>query len=122
MLFRSRQRLRWSRSLVRFRLRKHRDVLFPSQHFNFRDFFAVTENIFYELILNVLWWIYLFEVAFNFTPDLGYIMITGFLLYTISKYLEFALVPLLSVNKTDHIRLLAYIPGMKIYKIGRAHV
>src|SRR5690625_4075756 len=83
----SRPSLRWSRSLVRFRLRKHRDVLFPSQHFNFRDFFAVTENIFYELILNVLWWIYLFVVAFNFTPDFGYIMITGFFLFTISNYL-----------------------------------
>lgn len=110
-----RQRLRWSRSLVRFRLRKHRDVLFPSQHFNFRDFLAVSENIFYELVLNILWWFYLIEVILHFTPDLGYIMIAGFFLYTTSKYLEFALVPLLSVNKSDRINLLAYIPGMTFY-------
>ena len=110
-----RQRLRWSRSLVRFRIRKHRDVLLPSQHFNFKDFFAVTENIFYELVLNILWWIYLIEISFHFTPDIGYILIAGFFLYTFSKYLEFALVPFLSVNKSDQIKLLAYIPGLTFY-------
>lgn len=111
----SNQRIRWSRSLVRFRFRKHRDFLFPSSQFRLVDFWAVMDNVFFNFILNFLWWIYIFEIIINFTPQLFYIFVAGSILYTISKFVEFGVVPILSSNKTDKIKLLPYIPGMTFY-------
>ena len=109
------QRIRWSRSLVRFRFRKHSDLLFPSSHFRFIDFLAVIDNAFFNFFLNFLWWIYLIDILVNFTPDIVPIFSAGFVLYTLSKLLEFGVIPILSSNKSDKIALLAYIPGMTLY-------
>lgn len=109
------QRIRWSRSLVRFRFRKHRDFLFPSSQFRLIDFWAVMDNVFFNFILNFLWWIYLVEIIINFTPHILYIFVAGTILYTVSKFIEFGVVPILSSDKTDKIRLMAYIPGMTFY-------
>jgi poly-beta-1,6-N-acetyl-D-glucosamine synthase len=111
----AKQRIRWNRSLVRFRFRKHRDFLFPSENFTFPNFFAVLDNIFFNFILNFLWWFYLIELSINFTPDLFYIFVAGAILYTISKTLEFGIVPMLASSKTDKVSLLPYIPGMTFY-------
>lgn len=111
----AKQRIRWSRSLVRFRFRKHRDFLFPSSQFRLIDFWAVVDNIFYNFVLNFLWWFYLIEIMINFTPYILYIFLAGSILYTVSKFIEFGVVPILSSNKTDKVRLLAYIPGMTFY-------
>lgn len=111
----ARQRIRWSRSLVRFRFRKHRDFLFPSSNFRLIDFWAVMDNIFYNFVLNFLWWFYLVEILINYTPHIPYIFIMGALLYTVSKFLEFGIVPILSSNKTDKIWLMPYLPGMTFY-------
>src|SRR6056297_765454 len=109
------QRTRWSRSLVRFRLRKHRDFLFPSSQFRLLDFMAIMDNVFYNFILNFLWWFYILEIVINFTPHILNIFLAGFILYTISKFIEFGVVPILSSNKSDKIGLLPYIPGMTFY-------
>lgn len=109
------QRIRWSRSLVRFRFRKHRDFLFPSSNFRLIDFWAVMDNVFYNFVLNFLWWFYLVEIMINFTPHIPYIFLAGTILYTVSKFIEFGAVTILSSNKTDKIRLMAYIPGMTFY-------
>lgn len=111
----AKQRLRWNRSMIRFRFRKHSDLLFPKKNFSFSNFFAVFDNIFFNFILNFLWWFYIVDILFNFTAQVGYVLFGGMILYTVSKYVEFALVPLISVNQTDKISLLAYIPGMTIY-------
>ncbi len=111
----AKQRIRWSRSLVRFRFRKHRDFLFPSSQFRLIDFWAVMDNIFYNFVLNFLWWFYLLEIIINFTHHIFYIFLAGTLLYTISKFIEFGVVPILSSNKSDKAWLMAYIPGMTFY-------
>jgi len=109
------QRIRWSRSLVRFRFRKHRDFLFPSSQFRLIDFWAVVDNVFYNFVLNFLWWIYLFDILIHYTPQILYIFVAGSILYTVSKFIEFGVVPILSSNKSDKVKLLAYIPGMTFY-------
>jgi len=89
------QRLRWSRSLVRFRLRKHLDVFLPHKNWRWGTFLGFVENIFYNLIAGfmqqlslslwsersdeerVLWWyvpLMVFYVAFflRFCRTLAY--------------------------------------------------
>jgi poly-beta-1,6-N-acetyl-D-glucosamine synthase len=45
------QRLRWSRSLIRFRLKKHRNVFFPIHSFQFKLFMSFFENVFINFLL-----------------------------------------------------------------------
>ncbi len=57
------QRYRWGRSLVRFRLRKHRDLLNPGSPFRVSDFLTVADNVFFNLIVNFKWWIYILQIS-----------------------------------------------------------
>ena len=58
----TKQRLRWSRSLVRFRIRKHRDIWMPDKNFTISNFFSFFENIFFGLILDAFWVYYMFKI------------------------------------------------------------
>jgi cellulose synthase/poly-beta-1,6-N-acetylglucosamine synthase-like glycosyltransferase len=48
------QRLRWDKSIIRFRVRKHRDVFYPNSTFRFSNFISSAENITYNLLLRLL--------------------------------------------------------------------
>ena len=111
----ARQRVRWSRSLIRFRIRKHRNLFAPSKNFSLINFFTITENIVYDLVLNVMWYIYMVDIIMNFTSTLGYVIIAGFGLYTVSKALEFVVVLLISDTRKDKLKYLLYLPAMVLY-------
>ena len=59
----ARQRYRWDRSMVRFRLRKHRDI-FDRKSANFRwsNFWSGAENVLFSMGLNAKWWVYFVQV------------------------------------------------------------
>ncbi len=111
----AKQRVRWSRSLIRFRFRKHRDLLFPTDNFSLSNFFAVVENVFFNFILNLLWWGYLIFLALYFKAEFGYLIIGGTFLYSISKIVEFGAIIALSANKSDKVKYMPYLPGMTFY-------
>lgn len=58
----AKQRLRWSRSLIRFRIRKHNDIWIPNKNFRLSNFFSFFENIFFGLVLDILWVFYMFKI------------------------------------------------------------
>jgi len=70
----TKQRLRWDKSIIRFRLRKHKDVYFPNANFSWSTFFALAENVYYNLVLDILWWIYIIDIVFNFSGSLAFII------------------------------------------------
>jgi len=111
----TKQRIRWSRSLVRFRLRKHKNLFSPTKNFDLTNFATVADNIFYDVILNAMWFIYMIDIIINFTSSLGYVIVAGFLLYTFSKVLEFIVVLLISENRKDKLRYIIYLPAMVPY-------
>ncbi|MDX1638877.1 MAG: glycosyltransferase family 2 protein, partial [Balneolaceae bacterium] len=111
----ARQRVRWSRSLIRFRLRKHVDLMVPNRNFNLMNFASVAENIMYDLVLNVMWFVYIAYIIINFSQVLGYIIITGFALYTLSKVLEFIVVLLMSPHWRTKLKYIPYLPAMVLY-------
>ncbi len=78
----TKQRLRWDKSLIRFRLRKHSDVFFPQQNFSLTNFISFVENITYTLILNIKWYVYASDMLFNFASLLPFIVLMNIFLYT----------------------------------------
>jgi cellulose synthase/poly-beta-1,6-N-acetylglucosamine synthase-like glycosyltransferase len=114
----ARQRFRWDRSLVRFRLRRHADVLSPrNKSFQFLNFFASLDNIVFNLVLNFKWWVYIFQMIV-FHPDLfPVIFLINYLLYLASNMVEFFIACVLlngSLRRKDYL-LLFYLPLMPIY-------
>lgn len=113
----ARQRFRWDRSLVRFRVRKHRDVLFPSAEFKLKNFIASAENIFFNLVLDFKWWVYLAQMI-TFHPDiLGFIFVINYVLYFCSNVLEYLMAWLLlrSSMRRREFNLILFLPLVPIY-------
>lgn len=110
------QRLRWDKSIIRFRVRKHRDVFYPNATFSFSNFISSAENITYNLLLNIKWWIYLFDMAINYTSLLGFIFPFNILLYTANNFLKFIIFSLFRKRKNSPIiYFVPYLPCMVIY-------
>jgi cellulose synthase/poly-beta-1,6-N-acetylglucosamine synthase-like glycosyltransferase len=110
------QRLRWDKSLIRFRIRKHRDVLYPNQQFRFSNFISFLENIIYNLVLNLKWYVYFIDMIFNFPHILVFILMTNFFLYTLTNFIKFIVFSLFRKEKNAGIAyFIPYIPLMVVY-------
>lgn len=110
------QRMRWDKSLIRFRMRKHKDVLFPNNHFKLSNFFSFAENITYNLILNIKWTVYIIDMSVNFPNQLQFIIISNFFLYTVTNYFKFFIMSLFRHRKNAPIYyFIPYIPAMVVY-------
>lgn len=110
------QRLRWDKSIIRFRVRKHRDVFYPNQTFRFSNFISSAENITYNIILNVKWWFYLADMIINYSSLLGFIFPFNILLYTVNNFLKFLVFSLFRKRKNASvIYFLPYLPCMVFY-------
>lgn len=112
----AKQRLRWDKSLIRFRLRKHKDVFFPNKHFSLVSFISFVENIFYNLILNVKWYVYFIDMVINFPSEIKFVVVTNVMLYATVNYFKFLLFSLYRRYKNAPVSyFLVYIPLMVIY-------
>ncbi|MBC7487274.1 MAG: glycosyltransferase family 2 protein [Cytophagaceae bacterium] len=111
----AKQRLRWNKSIVRFRMRKHKDVFSPGAHFRFINFFASAENIFFNVILNILWYVHVSDMIVNFSDLLIYILPMNLLLYTLANFLQFWVVLMFSADYKNRLSLIPYLPLMVFY-------
>jgi len=112
----SKQRSRWDKSIIRFRMRKHNDVFKPTDNFNLNNFISFVENIFYNVILNIKWYIYIIDIFISFASQLKFIFMANILLYTFSNYLKYLLFyPFRQRQNASFRFLLPYIPLMVIY-------
>ncbi|MFV1884958.1 MAG: glycosyltransferase family 2 protein [Balneola sp.] len=111
----TKQRLRWDKSIIRFRVRKHRDVYFPHANFNWSNFFALFENVFYNVILDLMWIIYMIDILFNYTSSLQFIIPMNFTLYVVMSYVQMGSILLFTERKKQEMKLIKFIPLMTIY-------
>jgi len=113
----ARQRFRWDRSLIRFRVRKHRDILKRDANFSTKNFIASAENIFFNVLLDIKWWIYMVQVVI-FNPEiLEFLFVINYILYFIANILEFAIACIFlrkSMRRSDYF-MFFYLPLMPIY-------
>lgn len=114
----AKQRFRWDRSLVRFRLRKHRDLFsFKSKNFDIFNFMAAADNVLYSFIFNVNWCIFLLQL---FLYDQTYsinILAINYVLYVISNIFKYVAACIMHKNTLRPIEIMAfaYLPLMPIY-------
>lgn len=109
------QRLRWSRSLVRFRLRKHVDVFTPHKGFNWLNFFGFVENVLYNFLLDLKWIVYIIDVAINY-PEWVYIILPfNIIMYTLAGYMQQVAVAIFSERRSEEWIFFLYIPLMVPY-------
>jgi len=111
----AKQRLRWSRSLVRFRLRKHRDVFLPSANFRFLDLISFVENITYNLLLDIKWVFYFVNIMVVAPAAIKLVIPVNILLYTGSNLVELLVAVVFSERKKIEIKYILYVPLMFLY-------
>lgn len=113
----SRQRFRWDRSLIRFRVRKHRDILLPSKNFSLKNFIASADNIFFNLILDIKWWIYIAQVFIFGSSHIEVFFIINLVLYSLANILEFFIASILlgKTMRNREKRLIVFLPLMPLY-------
>lgn len=112
-----RQRYRWDKSLIRFRLRKHFDLLLPSANFSWPNFFCSVENIFFNLGLNFKWWIYFSQICLFYTDQLLFILVANYTLYFLSGIIQFSFATLLlrHTMRARDMALWLLLPLMPLY-------
>ena len=87
----ARQRFRWDRSLIRFRLRKHNDIFRPDANFQISNFLSFAENVFFNILLNIRWWVYMVQILLTGQQYLEFIALTTYLLYLVANFLQFGM-------------------------------
>jgi len=111
----TKQRLRWDKSIIRFRVRKHRDVYFPNANFNWKNFFSLFENVFYNVILDITWLIYMADILLNYTSSLVYIIPMNITLYVVMGYVQMGSIMIFTERRSEEKKLFKYVHLMSIY-------
>jgi len=114
----AKQRFRWDRSLVRFRLRRHRDILNIFNHnFSWLNFITILENIIFNFAMNIKWWAYFAYIIIFHTNSLHIILFVNFVLYLISNVVQYiyALFILGNTIKKEEIQISLLLLLMPFY-------
>jgi cellulose synthase/poly-beta-1,6-N-acetylglucosamine synthase-like glycosyltransferase len=111
----ARQRLRWDRSVIRFRLRKHFDVFLPNKNFKFLNMASSAENLFYTVFLNLNWYIYMSDMLINFPSVLKHVVLLNFVLFTFSNLIKFIIALVQMKEPKKRLHLIFYLPLMVVY-------
>lgn len=111
----ARQRTRWSRSIVRFRMRKHRDVFLPNANFQWLNMLSFVENIMFNIVLDIKWLVYIGDILINFPTLAKYIIPANFLLYLFSNLVQYFMILAVSERPRQEAGLILYVPLMPFY-------
>lgn len=110
-----RQRLRWSKSLVRFRLRKHVDILLPTRNFSWLNFLSNLENLFYDSWLNFIWVFYIVKLVLVNNHHFFEVMLLGWFIRFCFSILAFGVVMMHSERRREELYLGKYLPLVTFY-------
>lgn len=109
------QRLRWSKSLVRFRIRKHLNILKPHKNFSFLNFISNAENILFDCVFNYLWLIYMIQILVMHTENLLDIFILSYIMRVALAFVSFGLCLAMSERPLAELKLIVYVPLRPLY-------
>lgn len=110
------QRLRWSKSLVRFRIRKHNDIFnVRSANFQGRNFIANVDNILYNFVFDYVWIYYVVTVAKNNMDQIFMIIVLGMVVLTPFRIIGFLICQNFSERANSELYLFKLIPLQYFY-------
>ena len=95
--------------------RKHLDILLPNRNWNFLKFLSNMESIFYDCILNFIWWFYIINLIFTFHASFLQIFALGYILRIALNYIGWGLVRIISERPGATYWYLCYLPLMPAY-------
>ncbi len=104
-----RQRNRWSKSLVRFRIRKHRDILWGNRNFSFLNMFSNLENIVYDFAFNYVWFFYIIMLFFMNVDRLWEIIVIGYLIRMAFAIVAFGVILIVTERPREEAKLFPYV-------------
>lgn len=103
------QRKRWSKSLIRFRVRKHRDILWSNRNFSFSNMISNLDNILFDCVFNYVWLFYMWQLIFANTDRLVEIIIVGFILRSSFSICAFLVMQCVSERRREERHLVAFL-------------
>ncbi len=110
------QRLRWSKSLVRFRLRKHLNVLNPlNRNFTIMNFITNFDNLMFNLVFDMLWLFYLINLIIGNVNNVGDILVLKFIIASILSFISFFLSMSVSERWREEFPMILYMPLQTLY-------
>lgn len=109
------QRMRWSKSLVRFRMRKHIDIMEPTKNFSFLNFLSNMDNIVYDCVFNYVWVVYIITLVFSNTDNLPEILMIGLLIRFFFSIVAFSVIMMVSERAHEEKRLALLLPIQTFY-------
>ena len=112
----AKQRFRWDRSIIRFRVRKHINILL-NKNFKWPLKFAIIDNLLYNVIFDISWVLYAYFVVSEYTANIMYVVLTNYLLYVVDNYVKFGLIVYFlkdTFRKKDYFGFL-YLPLIPLY-------
>ena len=110
-----RQRRRWARSLVRFRIRKHKDILLPNRNWSFLNWASNMESIFYDCVMNYLWVAYMVGLLFGYTDRLFEIFVVGWIIRFFFNVIAFCVVMMVTERPREEFHLAKYLTLTTFY-------
>lgn len=109
------QRLRWSKSLVRFRIRKHRDILYPNRNWSLSNFISNMESIIYDCVFNYIWLFYFIGLIANFSNHIFEVMLLDFLIRLCLACVAFAVIMTVTERRREELFLIRFLPLTSLY-------
>lgn len=103
------QRKRWSKSLVRFRIRKHSDILWSDRNFSFLNMFSNLENIVYDFAFNYVWFFYIIMLFFMNVDRLWEIIVIGYLIRMAFAIVAFGVILIVTERPREEAKLFPYV-------------
>ncbi|MFR9651204.1 MAG: glycosyltransferase [Rikenellaceae bacterium] len=103
------QRQRWSKSLVRFRLRKHNNVFnLLSANFRAMNLISNIDNILFNFIFDIVWLVYLVTLIANNIGSVTDVLVLKFLITIPLAIVSFLMCMTISERRNEEIKLLPY--------------
>lgn len=111
------QRLRWNRSMIKSRIRKHKNVFNPySKNFRFIDVITFLDPLFYHIVFSILTLAYISDLAINYPEFLPSLLFINLCLYLTAGTLKLIIGVILS-NREEDIGLFIYLPLLNPFKV-----
>lgn len=111
-----RQRLRWGKSLVRFRLRKHLNVLdIRYANFRFSNFLTNLDNLVFSLIFDILWIFYMLNFLVSQPYGLLDLLVLKFLITIPLGFLSFFMSLSISERWREELKMIVAAPLQSFY-------
>lgn len=109
------QRLRWSKSLIRFRVRKHRDIFWSNRNFSFSNMISNLDCIIYDCVFNYIWLFYIITLVLSNADRIADVILVGWLIRLSFSIMAFVAMQAVSERSRQERRLGALLIFHTLY-------